>query len=380
MAEQSITAVEREAILRAHAGRCAYTRELLDISNFHIDHVLPESLAENPVELKATLDKLGLSKDFDLRGWENLLPCRPGANLQKSATVFDPAHTHYFLGVAAAKKPDVVENLQQIEHRKNRGRAILLLHQCLERGELSGGEVADILQQYAEAPEAIFELIEGMRFADTEEIRLVARADLESLRDRPIRLGENTGIDVVTLTNDGKEQCLVRTCKEYDEAVGAGFYALTTFDMKMASWFEHQCGLLTALQSAAAPTASYISKPRKSILDLSLVPFSFFPQIGELDPDTDRSGSYQDKVDNGSLVIKRVSHNLLQIVEPGGMGQQLIEVARADFNGDGVEDILLFEHCFATEGTLGYGLVRIITRTSPTGMFETISPPPEGRA
>ncbi len=375
MAEQSFNAVEREAISRAHGGRCAYTRELLDISNFHIDHILPESLTDDPTQLEATLSKLGLGKDFDLHGWENLLPCRPGANLQKSTTVFDPAHTHYFLGIAAAKKADVIANLKLIERRKNRGRAILLLHQCLERGELSANEVSDILQQYAEAPEAIFDLLEAMRFADIEEIRSVAHADLESLRDRPIRFGENSGIEGVTLTNDGNEEHLVRTCREYDEAVAAGFYALTTFDMKMASWFEHQCGLLSALESAAAPIASHISKPRRGILDLSLIPYSFFPQIGELDPKADLSGSYQDKVDEGSLVIRRVSHNLLQIVEPGGMGQQLVEVVRADFNGDGLEDILLFEYCFATEGTLGYGLVRIITRTSPAGMFETISSP-----
>ncbi|MCP9844322.1 hypothetical protein KBY77_11645 [Synechococcus sp. Cruz-7E5] len=345
------------------------------MSNFHIDHVLPESLADDPAELEATLSKLGLGNDFDLRGWENLLPCRPGANLQKSAVVFDPAHIHYFLGVAAAKKPDVGANLQLIERRRNRGRAILLLQQCLERGELSAGEVSDILQQYEEAPEAIFELLEGMRFADAEEIRLVARADLESLRDRPIRFGENTKIEGVTLTNDANEERLVRTCREYDEAVAAGFYALTTFAMKMSSSLEHQCGLLNALQHASTPSASYISKPRASILDLSLVPYSFFPQIGELDPDEDLSGSYQDKVDEGSLVIRRVSHNLLQIVRPGGMGQQLVEVARADFNGDGLEDILLFEYCFATEGTLGCGSVRIITRTSSTGMLETISSP-----
>lgn len=137
VSKQSFTAAQREAICLAHSNKCAYTRETLDISSFHIDHVVPEALNEKPDLRAETLAKLGLPKDFDLLGWENLLPCRPGANLQKSATVFDPAQVHFFLGVAASKKPDVIENFEKIERRKNRGRAIILLQQCLERGELS---------------------------------------------------------------------------------------------------------------------------------------------------------------------------------------------------------------------------------------------------
>lgn len=345
------------------------------MSSFHIDHVLPESLAGNPAEFEATLIKLGLGREFDLRGWENLLPCSPGANLQKSAIIFDPAHIHFFLGIAAAKKPNVITFLKRIELRKSRGRAILLLTQCLERGELSADEVSGILHQYEGAPEAIFELLEGIRIADAEEIRVVARSEIESLRDRPLWFGPNREIEGITLVDDANKERLVRTCREYEEAVADGFYALTSLAMKVSSWIEHHCGLLNWLQHASAPSASFISDPRRSILDLNLIPYSFFPQIGGLDTVEELSVSYQDKVDEGSLVIRRVSNNLVKVVQPRGMGQQLVEVARADFNGDGLEDILVFEYCFATEGTLGYGSVRIITRSSPTSMFEMVSSP-----
>ena len=79
MSKQSFTAAQREAIWLAHSKKCAYTRELLDISNFHIDHIIPETLNSNPELRSDTLEKLNLSQDFDLLGWENLLPCRPGA-------------------------------------------------------------------------------------------------------------------------------------------------------------------------------------------------------------------------------------------------------------------------------------------------------------
>ena len=372
MASKKFSSAEREAIWLAHEKKCAYTRELLDVSNFHIDHVIPESLADDAAELKRTKEELGLRNDFDLFDYGNLLPCRPGANLQKGSLVLDKATVHFFLGIASSKKGEIEANLRRIEHRKNRGRAIILLQQCLERGELSAKEVSDILVKYAEQPEDIFELLEGMQFANSAEVRFVAKAEIETLRDQPIRLGQNDHIDGATLTNAIQETRLVRTCREYDDAIKQGYFAHSNFDIKMSTWFEHQCGLLKSLQAATAPSRSYVSDPRVGVLDLSLVPFSFFPCIGEADKETDLNATYQSKIDDGTLVVKRTRQNLLQIAEPEGMAQQLIEVARADFNGDGIEDILLFEYCYATHGTLGFGGIRIITRRTNDGMFETV--------
>lgn len=373
MSSQSFTATQREAIWLAYDRKCAYTKQLLDISNFHIDHILPESLAEDPLELSKLLSSLGLPASFDLYGYYNLAPCHPGANLQKAALVLDPAHVHFFLGIAAAKKPAVEENLARIERRKNRGRAIILLQQALERKELSPEEVADILQKHTDQPERIFELLEGIHFADSAEIRLVARSELEALRDRPIKLRQNDHIDGVTLTGPEDQERQVRTCREYDAAIQEGYYAYSNCDIKMSTRFEHQCGLLKVLEAAASPTKSFIASPRVSILDLNLVPFSFFPIFGETDSDDDAESTYQSKIDDGTLVVKRLQHNLLQIQEPEGMGQQLIEVARADFNGDGIEDILLFEYCYATHGTMGFGGIRIVTRTSNESKFSMVT-------
>jgi hypothetical protein len=141
----------------------------------------------------------------------------------------------------------------------------------------------------------------------------------------------------------------------------------------MSVFFEHQCGLLTALETASTPERSFISEPRAGVTDLHLLPFSLFPQIGDT-KEEDGTCSYQKKVDEHCLVVKRLKQNALVIEEPEGMGQQLIEVARADFDGDGVEDILLFEYCYATDGTLGFGGITIITRKNAGAMFERATP------
>lgn len=62
----------------------------------YADHIIPESLAGTP-EFESVKAKLSLPADFDILGYGNLLPSRPGANLQKGSIVLDPAPTHFFL-------------------------------------------------------------------------------------------------------------------------------------------------------------------------------------------------------------------------------------------------------------------------------------------
>ena len=85
--------------------------------------------------------------------------------------------------------------------------------------------------------------------------------------------------------------------------------------------------------------------------------------------------SYQDLVNTGDLIVRQVRGNLLKVEEQEGMGQILIEVVRADFNGDGIEDILLFEYCYATHGTLGFGGIRLITRFAASEKFTVLNTP-----
>jgi hypothetical protein len=370
MAEQKFSAAEREAIWLAHNGKCAYTRALIDISSFHIDHILPEKLADNAEEFAEIREKLELPPDFDLRGFGNLLPCAPGVNLQKSSMVFGSAQTRFFLGIAEGKRSAVEKNLQQIEKRTNRGRALILLQQGLEKGELSPDDVAKILEDYDEEPQEIFALAESMEFADATEIKAIAKADIDDLRNRPVKMGQNDAVEGLTLTDSSGKEIVVKTCKEYDDAIRTGYSAYTNFDIKMSAWFVHQCGLLTALQTAATATTSFIAEPKVGIVDLNLMPFSLFPQFG--DPVDHGNATYQSKLDDGSLKVKRLRGNVL-VVETDDFGQQLVEVARADFNGDGVEEILAFEYRYATQGTLEFGRIRILAREGPNSLFEDIT-------
>lgn len=369
MSDQKISPAERLAFLEVHGGKCFYTGVLLDASNFHIEHIIPERLAAKPAELKELLAKLELPSTFDIFGYENLAPVSSTANLRKGDDLFEESTLRYFLALAAKKKDAIATRVAAIEARNNGARLLYLLSNALQAGKIEVRDISDVLDKYANAPEEVFQLIEKMAFADSTEVEVIRKADIEDLRNRPVQLGANTHIQGLTLDHETLGQRHVRTCREYDDAIAQGFYARTSYAMKMEVFFRHQSGLLRALSKANFPARSYIDSPRVGLSDWQLLPFDLFPRMGDKASEKHPGVTYQDKVSDGTLSVTASRHNSIRVVGLG-MGQQIVEVARADFTGDGLEDILVFEYAWATGGTLGFGGVSILSRKSAAGPFD----------
>ena len=223
--------------------------------------------------------------------------------------------------------------------------------------------------------EITFELVKSIKFADGTEVRSVTKADIETLRDLPIDMGGNK-TDGVTLRKRGNDKIHVRTCREYDSALEDGYYPSSTYDISMASWFKYPCGLLSLLETAAIPQQSFIPTSSEEVLNLELLPLSLFPVVTDFEQ---RYGynienvTYQDRVEKGLLKVTDKGDNRFSC-EDDGLRQHLTEVARADFNGDRIEDILLSEAVHATQGTYRtYDLI-ILTRKSIAGKYEKVEP------
>ena len=171
-------------------------------------------------------------------------------------------------------------------------------------------------------------------------------------------MGENDHIDGVTLTKKEDDTVYVRTCREYDSALERDYYPSSNFDVKMSFFFKHPCGLLNALEKASAPQKSFISDAKVGVVNLELLPFEMFRENlapkSSWDADRDLETTYQQKIDNQELVVTEKSQNVVN-VEGFGMGQMLKEMVRADFNNDGIEDVLLFEYHHVTKGTYADG-------------------------
>lgn len=223
--------------------------------------------------------------------------------------------------------------------------------------------------------EITFELVKSIKFADGTEVRSVTKADIETLRDLPIDMGGNK-TDGVTLTKSRNDKIHVRTCREYDSALEDGYYPSSTYDISMASWFKYPCGLLSLLETAAIPQRSFLPTSKEGIFDLKLIPLSLFPVVTDFEQAYGyniENLTYQDQVEKGLLKVTDKAQNWFSC-EDDGLRQHLTEVARADFNDDGIEDILLSEAVHATQGTYRtYDLI-ILTRNSTDDKFEKVEP------
>ena len=225
--------------------------------------------------------------------------------------------------------------------------------------------------------EITFELVKSIKFADGTEVKSITKADIETLRDLPIDMGGNK-TDGVTLTKSYRrnDKIHVRTCREYDAALEDGYYPSSTYDISMASWFKYPCGLLSLLETAAIPQQSFIPTSSEEVLNLELLPLSLFPVVTDFEQTYGYNidnVTYQDRVEKGLLKVTDRGHNWFSC-EDDGLRQHLTEVARADFNSDRIEDILLSEAVHATQGTYRtYDLI-ILTRKSMDGKYEKIEP------
>lgn len=222
-----------------------------------------------------------------------------------------------------------------------------------------------------------FQLIESIRFADGTIVKSIAKDKIDTLRDLPIRLGLNDHIDGVKLTKKKDDTVYVRTCREYDEARKRGYYPNSNFDYKMSFFFMYPCGLFNALEKASVPKQNFISDAKVSILNLELLPFQIFAENlagqSSWDAPRDLETTYQQKIDNQELVVMEKRQNVLH-VEGSGMGQTLKEMVRADFNNDGIEDVLLFEHNYVKKATFASAGIIVLTRKSMNGKFEVLRP------
>lgn len=84
----------RFAVWECHGKKCWMCNDPLRLLTTVVDHVIPHSLARKPSELARILEDLNLPADFNIDGFENLLPSCAPCNLRKGKRVFEPYPKH----------------------------------------------------------------------------------------------------------------------------------------------------------------------------------------------------------------------------------------------------------------------------------------------
>jgi hypothetical protein len=205
------------------------------------------------------------------------------------------------------------------------------------------------------------------------------QSEIEKLLDLPVRNGvydpsEGYGVE---MTRPDYTRVMVYTCREWKKALAEKAYAGTTFDMAMESSFIHACGLLFELQKAGLPTKSFVANPKLSLANLDVLPAEMLNDYTD-DPEAERTRLRGLTVSQvvPKKDIEQADDNELTL-NYGNFRQSFWEGVRADFNGDGIEDILVFAGGRAVDGTLGFSDYFFLTRTRRSGplrMFRGTEP------
>jgi len=364
MSSQKIELDLRHAIWLTHNRRCVYCSEPLSFAEVDIDHVIPETLDGKP-ELGKILSTLDVSPEFDLFSIKNLVPAHRRCNLAKTSNLFNEASARFFLHLADKACANVQKLVTSRKTRESREDLLSTVKEAIR-----SGLILPIDLQESPPPDRL-RLTKPLLFADmpNEPINSISLMEVERLLDRPVLMGGNP-VFAADYGDDSGVRMTVRTCREYRAALAAGFYAKTTYDIKSEAFLKTANAILAAAPLMRVALISHIRAPFRGVADLDLLPSSVLPCVSPDDSEMIagmKGLSLGDLLGRGEIKILRVSSNELAL--EWNWGLMLREICRADFDGDGVEDILCECYCWATDGTLGVGWMTILARPSEDSMF-----------
>ena len=202
-------------------------------------------------------------------------------------------------------------------------------------------------------------------------------AKIDQLFDEPVDLHVQARGRGVRFTNGKGSEISISTCREYKEAISAKYYPSDNAENKDSFVLATTCAILEAASRARLASVSYIRSPRVGVTNFSQLSARLAPTRR-----ADRSNiislagstTIQELVEAGSISAEILSDTEARI-ECQDHGVTLAELMRADFDEDGVEEVLIKEH-FSTikSALLPIGLAsvfsakRILPHRSNTGL------------
>lgn len=210
----------------------------------------------------------------------------------------------------------------------------------------------------------------------TSHVKLKSLGDIDSLLDKPVDMyADEKAASLVLTSPDGKTRREVRTPREYLGLLDKGYYAFTTIDMTMESWFIVASMPITHLKRARPSQKSFVSAFRLSDDPLKHLP----PTLGSFGDDFE---SAQEAAKSGKTWKDLYPQTKVRVIDQHQvemsdecMKHRIELVAWGDFNIDGVEDLLVHVCDYAVGGTFrSYGYV-VLTRFTADSRLTVIDLP-----
>jgi hypothetical protein len=212
-------------------------------------------------------------------------------------------------------------------------------------------------------------LTHPLRFEGREVSGRVSPKQIEAHFDEK-PLGE----EGATLTGP-KGETRVSTCREWKRLRHEGWYANSDREMFADGKFIGTCGVLFEIAKARRPARSFVYTPRVGLENLDLLPATLLPVVSSHDEEelarlARQGATYASMIEKTDVHLISKEPNSVQVEYPqSGMWQQITELARADFDDDGVEDILVIVEENAQPGMLQSTTLMLLSRRSPSDRF-----------
>jgi hypothetical protein len=373
MNKSSLDSIARSAIWNAHGYKCLYCGKDLDWDELHIDHIIPEYLSAQPEQLKEIISDYNLGVDFNINGYMNLVPSHGKCNQRKGDMLFSKGTCLFYLEQAKLRLPLIEEQQQKIKKRRNRGMILSKVENALDSGLISLMELKKHLaiaeQKHWDVKEV--KLPDSVSFIDKVYDAFYLNEDYSYLLDESL----NVGKEAVDVINDNNVIRHVTSVNEWNKALVEGFNCVNNLDIKCSMTFEYVQSLLSSLQQAKMPKVSFMSDPWIDIDEMKYLSPTLLPDNEErtLAKYASEGLSMQDLVDMKVVTVRMWEIGIYKFsLQFDWLETSFKEVFRADFNNDGIEDVLVKGWTNAIGGTFGYGFTEHWCRKSTLSLIEKI--------
>jgi hypothetical protein len=199
-----------------------------------------------------------------------------------------------------------------------------------------------------------------------------SRQALEAGLKRPVKLPR--GQEIYEHSDRHRQ---TPTCADYARAMKNGWRNnANTFEMTMAASFKEECDVPLLILAAKPSRVSYVQnfKLDESAIDLLPPTLSWILSGDEAQAaeEAERKGLSWKKFKPG-LKTREKYRNGMTFEEPDEATIELEIKAFGDFNGDEIEDVLLFKSTHAINGTFSFYQPVILTRTADGGPLKAFS-------
>jgi hypothetical protein len=363
----SLGGIERIAIWTAHSKRCSCCEKPLKYADLEIDHIIPDCLRKKPQELQNVFVKLSLNANFDLDSLDNLLPACGRCNRRKRARVFNQANTRFYLEIAQGKLVTIRSLIPQLEMESKREKLFALVEAALQSGNTDLGELSEVAVKTSKFPLKATVAFESGNWEVKEDPEKINK-----LLDEPVVLHVEGGQEGVRFTDGKGVELSIRTCREFKSAITAGYYPSDNTELKVSFFLATASAVLEAASRAKLAPISYIRSPRLGVTNLNLFPGKLAPTLrgdgSKIISDSD-TNSLQTLFERGSIDVEIRSDTCIAI-ECEDHGVIITELMRADFDNDGVEEILIQEHFYIKGATFRALNIVLLRRRYLDSMFE----------